>query len=203
MGERGWTWVVKAALCRCRGPCAGFGWSWVDVGGRRWGVGGGGWGVGGHGRLRIRRGWSRVVKGADEGIVHCGQGGRYSPLASPVRGGLGLTGTTGRTEGGLSDEVVERSEEDSPSRSDNMGSEARFAEVAANPQEAFSVRCGVGGGTEERRDSPLATQRAYGSPRAARAVLGGSNQEELPGGDTKTTQATQACRLAYGGILAL
>ena len=165
-------------------------------------MGGGGWGVGGHGRLRIRRGWSRVVKGADEGIVHCGQGGRYSPLASPVRGGLGLTGTSGRTEGGLSDEVVERSEEDSPSRSDNMGSEARFAEVAANPQEAFSVRCGVGGGTEERRDSPLATQRAYGSPRAARAVLGGSNQEELPGGDTKTTQATQACRLAYGGILA-
>ena len=166
-------------------------------------MGGGGWGVGGHGRLRIRRGWSRVVKGADEGIVHCGQGGRYSPLASPVRGGLGLTGTSGRTEGGLSDEVVERSEEDSPSRSDNMGSEARFAEVAANPQEAFSVRCGVGGGTEERRDSPLATQRAYGSPRAARAVLGGSNQEELPGGDTKTTQATQACRLAYGGILAV
>ena len=83
--------------------------SWVDVGGRRLGVGDGGWGVGGHWRLRIRRGWSRVVKGADEGIVHCGQGGRYSPLASPVRGGLGLTGTSGRTEGGLSDEVVERS----------------------------------------------------------------------------------------------
>ena len=68
------------------------------------------------------------------------------PLASPVRGGLGLTGTSGRTERGLSDEVVERSEEDSPSRSDNMGSEARFAEVAANTQEAFSVR-GYSNGT--------------------------------------------------------
>ena len=62
-----------------------------------------------------------------------------------------------------------------------MGSEARFAEVAANTQEAFSVRCGVGSGTEESRDSPLATQRGYGSPRAARAVLGGSHQE-APGG---------------------
>ena len=152
--RRGWTW-------------AGDGEAWV-VAGEAWVVMGEAWVVG--------RGWSRVVKGADEGIVHCGQAGRYSPLASPVRGGLGLTGTSGRTEGGLSDEVVERSEEDSPSRSDNMGSEARFAELAANPQEAFSVRCGVGGGTEERRDSPLATQRAYGSPRATRAVLGGSHE---------------------------